>query len=315
MSVAVSSSSPRIVVVGAANMDLSGTPFARLRPGDSNPGRIRLSPGGVGRNIAENLVRLGCDVSLLTLLGDDLYGSMIRSSCIATGIDMSLALTDSEAATSAYLCINGPEGDLHVAVSDMAIADRMLPSLLKPLLPELNRVDLVVLDANLPETTLIWLSAHLTVPLAADPVSAAKAPRLKQCLSRLTLMKPNLAEAQVLTGISIETDGDVIRAAEALLDAGMDRVFLSLSANGVLACDRNGCLRLPCFPAPVRNTTGCGDAFLSAACVAVLRGMTLRDAARWGLAAAALCAQDPMAVCTSLSAEAIEAFLSAQHSS
>ena len=301
---------PRIVVAGAANIDLSGTPFLRLRPGDSNPGRIRLSPGGVGRNIAENLARLGCKVSLLTLLGNDLYGTMLREDSARKGIDMSLSITDPQAATSSYLCINGPDGDLHVAISDMSICDRLLPAQLEPLLPSLNQADMVVMDANLPEETLTWLAEHLQVPLAADPVSASKAPRLKGALSRLSLMKPNLAEAQALTGISIESDRDANRAAEALLDLGVRHVFLSLSARGVLAAEKGACCRIPCFSSPVKNTTGCGDAFLSAACAAFLRGLPLTEIARWGLAAASLCAGDDQAVALSLCTGAIKTILS-----
>ena len=105
---------PRVIVVGAVNMDLSGTARAPLRPGDSNPGQVRLSPGGVGRNIAENLSRLGLSVSLITMLGEDPYAQMIRRHCSDAGIDLSLSLTDPGLPTSTYLCINEPDGDLQI---------------------------------------------------------------------------------------------------------------------------------------------------------------------------------------------------------
>ena len=300
---------PRVIVAGAVNMDLSGTPFRGLRPGDSNPGRVRLAPGGVGRNIAENLARLGLSVSLLTILGDDLHGQMIRRHSARAGIDLSLSLTDPDAATSTYLCINEPDGDLHIAVSDMSIYDRLLPDRLEKLLPELNRADLVVMDANLPEETLVWLARQVQVPLAADPVSAAKASRLKSVLPRLTLLKPNVQEAEILTGIRVRTPDDALSAARALLDAGLRRVFLSLGPGGALACGGDQEFRLPCYPAAVRNTTGCGDAFFAAVCDAFLRGMDLRDSALRGLAAAALCAQDENAVPAALSQEALSRFM------
>lgn len=84
-------SEPQVIVIGGVNCDISGTPEEALRLGDSNPGSITLTAGGVGRNIAENLARLGRRVSLLTALGEDANGDFIRASCRVLGIDLSLA--------------------------------------------------------------------------------------------------------------------------------------------------------------------------------------------------------------------------------
>ena len=292
-----------VVVIGAVNMDLSGTPAAALRSGDSNPGRVTLSAGGVGRNIAENLVRLGRKVSLITLTGDDHYGQIIREQCRNLGIGMEMSMTEPQCRTSTYLCINEQNGDLHTAVSDMAIYDRLVPGRLEPFLPALNEASLVILDANLPDETIAWAARNVRAPLAADPVSAAKVGRLKPCLSRLVLMKPNLPEAEILTGIRIHSDSDLPRAAGALLEQGIRRVYLSLGSRGVYADDGKQRAMLPCHPGMIRNTTGCGDAFLAAAADAWLDGLDIMEAARRALAAAAWCAADEQAVSPTLTKE------------
>ena len=174
---------PTVYVIGAANMDIWGTPEDELRTGDSNPGRIHLSPGGVGRNIAENLSRLGRRVSLVTILGNDAYAEMIREHCRNTGIDLSCSFTDPLGRTSTYLCLNEKDGNLHAAVSDMSVCDQLTPERLKPVLPALNRGSLLIADANLPERTLEWIARNVKIPIAADPVSAVKAPRLRPLLS------------------------------------------------------------------------------------------------------------------------------------
>lgn len=299
-----------VFVIGGVNMDISGTPAAELRPGDSNPGRITLSPGGVGRNIAENLCRLGRRVSLVTVMGDDPYADAIRSHCRNVGIDLQYSLTDPLGRTSAYLCLNEPNGDLHAAVSDMSICDQLTPDRLEPLLPALNRGSLLVADANLPEETLAWIAANVTVPLAADPVSVAKAHRLRPLLSRLALLKPNLPEARVLAGIPSSENPSVSALADALHRLGVERVYLSLGARGVWADDRRGGALLPCLSGPIVNTSGCGDAFVAGAADAYLRGLDTLDAARRGLAAAAICASDPAPVSPRLSSEAIDLKLS-----
>ena len=302
-----------VYVIGAVNMDMAGTPAGTLRTGDSNPGRIMLSPGGVGRNIAENLRLLGRPVSLITIMGDDPYAALIREHCLNSGIDLQYSFIEPAGRTSVYLCINEQNGDLNVAVSDMAICDELTPAKLEPLLPVLNHGAMVIADANLPEETIAWIAKNVTVPIAADPVSVSKAPRLKPLLSRLTLLKPNVPEAELLTGMTIQGDMNLSRAADALHRLGVRRVYLSLGERGVWVDDvRDGGTLLPCIPGSIVNTTGCGDAFVAAAADAYLTGLSTMEAAKRALAAAAICAEDSSAVNPRLSSEAIDLKLSLQ---
>ena len=295
-----------VFVIGGVNMDIAGTPDAELRTGDSNPGRVTLSPGGVGRNIAENLRRLGREVSLITVLGGDAYAEMIREDCRNIGIDLRCSITDPMGRTSTYLCLNERNGDLHAAVADMAICEELTPEKLEAALPEINRGEFLIADANLPERTLEWIAERVAVPVAADPVSTAKAARLRPLLHRLTFLKPNLQEAEILTGFSPGEAGSLSRIADGLHALGVSRVFLSLGAQGVWADDGKEGALLPCVPGAIVNTTGCGDAFVAAAADACLRGLGTMDCARRGLAAAAVCAEDSAAVSPRMSAEEIE---------
>ena len=300
-----------VFVIGGVNMDIAGTPEAELRTGDSNPGCVTMSPGGVGRNIAENLCRLGRRVSLVTVLGNDAYADAIREHSRNVGIDLSFSFADPLGRTSTYLCLNERNGDLHAAVSDMAICSQLTPEKLEPLLPEINRGELLIADANLPEATLGWIAEHVRIPIAADPVSAAKALRLRPLLSRLVFLKPNLQEAELLTGFAPGTAGSCSRIADALHALGVSRVFLSLGARGVWADDGKEGELIPCFSGPIVNTSGCGDAFVAAAADAFLHGLGTMECARRGLAAASICAEDPAAVSTQMSAEAVEMKLNA----
>ena len=296
-----------VYVIGAVNMDLSGTPSGELRMGDSNPGKITMSPGGVGRNIAENLRLLGRKVSLITIMGEDTYADVIREHCLNAGVDLQYSFTDPLGRTSAYLCINEQNGDLNAAVSDMTICDELTPARLEPLLPVLNHGSMVIADANLPEETLAWIAKKITAPVAADPVSVSKAPRLLPLLSRLTLLKPNIPETELLTGVTIRGDLNLSRAADALHRLGVKRVYISLGSRGVWADDvREGGMLIPCAPGTIVNTTGCGDAFVAAAADAFLNGLDTMEAARRALAASAICAEDNAAVSPKLSQEAIE---------
>ena len=272
-----------VVVIGGINMDISGRPDGRLILRDSNPGRVSMHAGGVGRNIAHDLCLLGVQTSLIAPLGDDVYGRMLLHRCKEIGLDMSMAPILSDRRTSVYLYLADEKGDMLSAVSDMEITASLTPELLEPLLPRINAAKAVVMEANLSEETLLFLAENCTVPLYADCVSTGKAERLHAALPRLTCLKPNALEAEKLTGIT-----EPRRAVRALLDAGVQRVFLSLGAGGMIASDGTQVLSLPCEQAQIRNTTGAGDAVTAAIVYAGVMGLGLESSLRLALKAGAL---------------------------
>ena len=298
-----------IAVVGAVNVDISGTPDTTLLPGDSNPGHVRITMGGVGRNIAENLCRLGHRVVMLTALGEDSNAQTMRQSCRETGIDLTHSLTVPDGRTSTYLCLNDEQGEIMGAVSDMEIYDAITPAWLETKLDVLNHARLVVADCNLKEETLAFLADHVTAPLAADPVSVKKAVHLRSALHSIMFFKPNRPEASLLSGVDIRSHDDLPAAAKALQESGVKNVFISLGGEGVYFDDGNERGILPCIPGPIHNTNGCGDAFLAAAADGWLQGLSLRDCAMRGLAASSLCARSESAVSPLVTLENIDDLL------
>ena len=295
-----------IVVVGGVNMDISGTTFGTMRAGDSNPGRVTLSAGGVGRNIAENICRLGWKVKMITAMGEDAHAHAIRKDGEKYGLDFSDSLILPDERTSTYLCLNDPDGEIYAAVSDMTIYERLTPDFLATKKDVLDGAAMVVLDANLTEETVAWLADNCAAPMTADPVSVAKAGKLLPCLKRLVTIKPNRAEATLLTGVKIEGMLGLDRAAQALLDAGVKNVFISLGGEGVYYTNGAESGVCPTAPADIRNTTGCGDAFFAAATVGCIMGLEIRRIAKMGQAAAAVCAESDNAVNPGTSMGALE---------
>ena len=281
-------SAPYAVVIGGVNMDIGGTSSQSLRAADSNPGKVRMSLGGVGRNIAHNMSLLGVDTRMLTAFGDDLYAQKIAASCGELGIDISRSLQVPGGATSTYLFIADQNGDMAVAVSDMDIYDHLTPAFLSSRTPLLNNAQVVVMDTNIPAESITWVAEHINLPIFVDPVSTVKAEKLRPVLGRLHTLKPNRLEAELLSGITITDEASLNRAADALLETGLRRVFISLGGDGVFAADHNSRCHLPCLPGKMVNTTGCGDAFMAAIVWAYLEGTDLEGTAKAGLSAAAI---------------------------
>lgn len=294
------------VVVGGVNVDIGGISGQPLVAADSNPGRVRTSLGGVGRNIAHNLSLLGVDTRLVTAFGDDTYAQWLEASCSELGIDISRSLHLPGTATSTYLFLAGPDGDMALAVSDMEICEQLTPRFLASQSSLLSNAQVVVTDTNLPSESLLWLAENVKVPLFADPVSTAKAEKLRPVLGRLHTLKPNRLEAELLSGVPITDEASLHRAADVLLTTGLRRVFISLGAEGVFAADHNGSVRIPGGPVQVTNATGCGDAFMAAITWAYLQGTDLAGTARLGMAAASLALESEETINASLSADALQ---------
>ncbi len=274
-----------VVVIGAVNMDICGRPDKAPRMKDSNPGTVSFSPGGVGRNIAHNLCLLDIDVKFIAAIGDDVYGDSVYESCVRLGMDMHLSRRMSGGRTSSYLYVTDENGDMLVGVSDTDISASITPEYLKAHIKEINAADAVVIDANLTRETVAWIAENVTAPLYADPVSAAKAERLRPALSKLTAFKPNEFEAKSMTN---ETTS--LFAAEALLREGVKKVFVSLGSDGIVAAEGSEIIKLPCETTEIVNCTGCGDAATAAIIWAGVNGLGIVESASAAMKAAAMCA-------------------------
>ena len=297
---------PYAVVCGGVNIDIGAHSFAPLRAKDSNPGKVELSLGGVGRNIAHNMRLLGVPTYLLTAVGGDSRASQVEESCKELGIDLSHALHVPDGRTSTYVFVGDSDGDMAIAVSDMEICKKLTPDYFASQLDLLNGAAAVVVDANLPRESIAYLTEHCTVPVFIDPVSTVKAEKLHGLLGRVHTLKPNRIEAELLSGVKITDDASLHKAAEALLAQGLQRVFISLGGDGVLAAQKDEMQLVPICKAEMRNATGAGDAMMAALVWSFLSGQSLTESAASGTAAAAIAVESEETINPNMSAEAVK---------
>ncbi len=278
-----------VAVVGLANLDIGGIADAPLISSDSNPGRVQLCVGGVGKNIAHNLSLLGTRVCLLTALSCDPFSRIIRSSCEQAGIDLRYAKETDTFRSSIYLYIDGPEGDMQLALCDAKIAQCVDPAYIRENLALLNAASAVVVDCNLPPETIHCLAENCTAPLFADPVSVSKAERLVGCLGRLHTIKPNLYETEMLLGTRLKSSRDIMAAAEKFLSLGLKEVFISMGAEGMCcASETVAPFLVPICDTSLVNATGGGDAVMGMLVQGFLENLELRERAALAMAAGAI---------------------------
>lgn len=294
------------VVVGGVNVDIGGRSHAKLVEADSNPGKVSITLGGVGRNIAHNMSLLGVDVKMLTAIGEDVYGNRIAESCRTLGIDASRALRVSDCATSTYLYIADEAGEMAMALSDMEICDRITPSYLSANQQVLQNAQVVVADTNVPTETLVYLAENCSAPIFCDPVSTIKAEKLRPVLNKIHTLKPNRLEAELLSGVEIHSKADAEAAAKVLLDKGVQRVFLSMGTEGMYAATAETQIWMENIPGDMVNTTGCGDSVMAALVWAWMNDLDLEETLKAGLAAGSITMESSETINPAMSATALK---------
>lgn len=278
-----------VLVIGGAAMDISGYPHKTLRLEDSNPGSMKTTMGGVGRNIGENLARLGVNVKMLTALGDDVYGHKILNACEELGMDLSNAIMLKDENTATYMAIMDEQGDMKVAISNMGIIERIDIELIRKNEKLIRNAAVVVIDTNLDQKVIEYIGSEFKdCPIFVDTVSTAKAEKLRRVIGALHTIKPNKLEAGLLSGIDIRSDEDLLKAKQWFIDQGVKQVFISLGKEGVLFADDNHAEIKTVKAVEMISATGAGDAFMAGLVYGYLNQMTMAETVDFAQAMSAL---------------------------
>ncbi|HEY0645545.1 MAG TPA: carbohydrate kinase [Nocardioides sp.] len=288
------SEQPGVVVIGGANVDIKARSTAPATPQTSNPGHGSMSPGGVGRNVAENLARLGTRTHLIAAVGRDPLGDNLLAQTSAAGVRLEF-VQRSDRPTGTYTAILDSDGELIVAVADMTVVEDLRPEHLNAARDVIATAGLLVLDGNLATATLAHahaLAAAAQVRTILEPVSVPKARLVAATISGerpLYAVTPNRDELAALTDLPTRTDHQLRTAADSLHQRGVQNVWVRLGPEGSLLSSASGdAVHIPAVPTTVEDVTGAGDSSLAAFCHALIEDSTPVEAARFGHAAAAL---------------------------
>ncbi|KGN32812.1 carbohydrate kinase [Knoellia sinensis KCTC 19936] len=300
-----------VVVVGGAVMDIKARSASALATATSNPGHVTTNAGGVGRNIAENLARLGTPTHLVAALGADAFGEDLLEHTRAAGVHLDHVVVGTRP-TGTYLAVLDHEGDLNVAVSDMTATDALTVADLEKVRSLVQHSALLVVDGNVPVEVTAWLletARSSGVQVVLEPVSVVKAARMGAVLSPdrpVLAMTPNIDELAALVGRDVPNNvTEISRAAAELHDRGVEHVWVRRGARGSLLSSRATDTTAATDPAAtelatptvttndliatdVVDVTGAGDSMTAGFVHAWLRDPDAVGAAAYGQATAAL---------------------------
>jgi pseudouridine kinase len=297
-----------VLVIGAAGWDMVGSVQSELMPHTSNPAEIRLSFGGAARNVAENLLHLGTEVTILTVVGKDETGDRLVKSIAEVGANVEAVIHSSQYPTGTYLAVVNRDGKLEYGLDDMRALVELSPKYVHTHEALFERASLLFIDANLSKETLraiMSIAKRLNLSVCADPTSELLARRLIPYLPRLRLVVPNSGEASVLCNrkVGSNTREEALEAAKFLVSQGVEIAIVTMAELGVCYATSETSGYVPPVRSDVVDPTGAGDALTAAVLFGLINEMPIDDVVRLGVAAESITLNYREAVVPDLSLE------------
>lgn len=277
---------PYILVFGASVVDIFGicNNGVKYRIKDSNPGKVRMAFGGVSRNIAENMARIGLNTKFISILGDDEKGRAMLDHSELIGYDMRDSLILKNGRTPSYLAILDQMGEMVSAVADLESISAMNTDFIDSKSHLIENAQYTFLDADDPKNLEYLLKKfNGKTKFILDPVSSEKASKIKHLIGYFHTIKPNKNEAEILAGFCINTDEDLKKAGKYFLNLGVKNVFISLDANGVYYTDGVSSGKVKACDVTVKNVTGAGDSFVAGLGFGYMNNMKIEDIVKFSM--------------------------------
>jgi len=273
--------SPRIAVVGSANIDLTTFTERFPKSGETIFGqKFDLGFGGKGANQAVAAKLCGADVFMVARVGSDLFGPATIENFAKRGIDVSQVRQVEGVSTGVAPIFVDPSGHNRIIVVKGA-NDEVTPAAVDAGASVLKTVDCIVLQFEIPLETVYYTIEFarmnrircLLNPAPAHPIDVKR-------LSGLDYFVPNESEAETISEVPVRSVDDAKKCAEKLLASGIRRIILTLGANGALLAGHDGMEHVPAFPMRTVDSTGAGDAFIGSFATFLSEGLPEREAVR-----------------------------------
>jgi len=276
-----------IICIGGANVDRKYTLNNKLQMGTSNPTSSIQSVGGVARNIAENLGRLGQSVRLLSVVGTDMEYEAIEK---ASSHWMNLFSIEKlpNYTTGTYSAVLDSNGEMLLALANMDIYEQLTVDYLKKHEAHLTNAQLIIIDMNCSKEVIEYIrtvSVGHNIPLALIPVSSPKMDRMPESLEGIEWLITNKDEAETYLGLSIIDKESWEEATRQFVQKGISHVVITWGSQGIMYAGSDiGTSHFSAIQVEnVIDVTGAGDAFVSATLHAWLNGDVIPTAIQTGM--------------------------------
>lgn len=271
---------PKVLVVGASNVDYVALSNNKLIRKDSNIGKLNITFGGVGRNIVENLAILEDDVSFITFLGNDGFGKELRKDL--ESINVKVYSPNKKERTSSYLAVLDSNGDMDVAICDTEIIDKSTVEDIKPFDDVISEFTSIVLDANINSKIIDHIfKEYSDKKILVEAVSANKVKRYEKYLDKIYLFKSNVLEAKHLLNLY---NAEPMLLAKRLMEKGVKNVVITDGGKPVIIGENNEVVFIT--PKPIEkiiSASGAGDSLFAGLIHGLINGASLVESVAFGI--------------------------------
>ncbi|CAJ0609499.1 unnamed protein product [Cylicocyclus nassatus] len=313
---------PKIAVIGATIVDFESITDQQVKnDGASYVGEVMQRCGGVGRNHADALARLGCDVTFISTIGNDDNGKYFMDHC--PHIDKSRVEVMEDLPTAVYMSVN-VRGEVRFGISAIGdIINRITPEVIMRNEDVISAADYVLFDGNISTEAMgkaVDLISYYKRKAWFEPTDLFKARKIFDCrgIDKIHYISPNANEFRQIvekTGLSIE-DGILSspgRVCEFICSNprvmhNLDVMIVTLSSHGVSVVLRDpiGSLISKTCPPPLTkekivSVSGAGDSLNCGFLAGLAHGFEIEKCMKIANKCAALTLQTTDAVSTNIS--------------
>jgi len=279
----------RIAVVGSINTDLITYVTRMPEAGETlDASSFAMAPGGKGANQAVAAALLGSEVMMVACVGDDAFGDAALANFAARGIDARHVRVVPGVSSGVAPIIVEPSGENRILIVRGANGD-LGPADVARAEADLRGCDVLALQLEVSLATVyaaVELGVRLGLRVVLNPAPATAALDVAR-LRGIAYLVPNQTELALLSGLPVASLDDAIVAARALIARGIDRVVVTLGADGVLFVDATDARHVPSLTVAAVDTTGAGDAFIGSFIHHLAAGLDVDAALEAGIAYAA----------------------------
>jgi ribokinase len=272
---------PRIAVIGSANIDLTTFCDRFPKAGETIFGqKFDLGFGGKGANQAVASKLCGAEVFMVARVGSDLFGPATIQNFKNLKIDATHVKQIYGVSSGVAPIFVEPNGQNRIFVVKGA-NDLLKPADVDAAADLLKTVDCLVMQFEIPLETVYYCVSFAKkngIRCIVNPAPAA--PVDLHSLSGLDYFVPNESEAESITGMPVRNVEDAKKCAEKLISGGVKRVIITLGSNGSLLAGSDGIEHIPAFNVKSVDSTGAGDAFIGSFAVFLGEGLEEREAVR-----------------------------------
>ncbi len=278
-----------ILIVGSSNTDMVIKTEHLPKPGETIlGGSFFMNAGGKGANQAVAAARSGGEVVFITKVGNDIFGHEAVQLFEKEGINTAYIFSDPQQPSGVALITVDKNGENCIAVASGANAT-LSPEDVSTVKAVIGRASIVLMQLEIPIETVSYvadIAKEKNIPVVLNPAPACTLPDTLLC--NVSVVTPNETEAEILTGIKVNSIQTAEKAAEALAAKGIETVIVTLGLKGALIYHNNAFTRIPSLAVDAVDTTAAGDVFNGALAVALSEGKTILDAVSFACKAAAI---------------------------